>query len=470
MKLQQVDFNKSKLIVEVGYLKTKVEVYMKTINVNRLGSEPIGKLLFSMSSQTTLALLVYSFYSLTDVFFISRGVGPLAAAGVSISSPLLIALGAVSTTVGAGGASVVSRALGEKDAERASRTVANAFMIFWTAAILVTVFGLLFLDKLTFMMGATESIAPYAMDYGRVILIGAITSTGYSAIVRADGNIKFSTAMWLIPVGINIVLDPLFIFGFKLEVTGAAIATVVAQAVSACMSIYFFFFRKGKAYDIKVKYFKPQKRIIKEIIAVGLPSFLKNISSSVIVILINNLLKNLGGDSALSIYAIVGKLFSGFSTPQVGIMQGMQPVVGYNYGLKAYNRVKKTVKLSIGASVAYGLLACILCMAFPALLISIMSDDSSIISSGTSVLRMMSLAYPLAGVVLMISAYFQAVGKASKAVALSFGGILAVRIPVLLIMSMVFDLNGIWLSEVIAEIVLCIVSVIMLRNYQQSLV
>ncbi len=162
---------------------------MKTTTVKRLGIEPIGKLLISMSSQTTLALFVYALYSLTDIFFVSRGVGALAAAGVSVSYPLLIALGAIASTVGAGGASIVSRALGAKNVEKASRTIANAFFIFWTAAILVTIFGLLFLDELIYMMGATENIMPYAKDYGRVILIGALTSTGYSAIIRADGNV-----------------------------------------------------------------------------------------------------------------------------------------------------------------------------------------------------------------------------------------------------------------------------------------
>lgn len=240
----------------------------------KLGTEPIGKLLLSMSSHTILSLLVYSILSITDVFFISRGVGPLAAAGVSVASPLLIALGAISTTVGAGGASLVSRALGAKDVEKASRTVANAFLIFWSAALLVTIFGLIFLDRLIIMMGATENILPYAISYGRIILMGAISSTGYSAIVRADGSIRYSTAMWLIPVGTNILLDPILIYGFHWGVSGAAVATVTAQIISAGMGIYFFFFKKKKSYVIKASYFIPKKPIIIEIITVGLPSFL----------------------------------------------------------------------------------------------------------------------------------------------------------------------------------------------------
>lgn len=442
---------------------------METSNTKKLGTEPIGRLLLGMSSQTTLALMVYAIYSITDIFFVSRGVGPLAAAGVSVSSPLLIALGAVSTTVGAGGASIVSRALGSKNGEKASKTVANAFLIFWTAAILVTVFGLIFLNGLTRMMGATENILPYAKSYGRIILIGAISSTGYSAIVRADGNIKYSTAMWLIPVGTNIVLDPLFIYGFHWGVAGAAIATVIAQILSAGMGIYFFFFRKKKSYEIKAKYFIPDRGIIMEIIAVGLPSFLKNMSASLMAVITNNLLKSLGGDAALSVYAIVGKLYGSLGTPQVGIMQGMQPIVGYNFGLKKYGRVKKSIRLSITASVIYGALVCAVCLVIPKILLAAMSKDNLIVIEGVPALRMMALALPLAGVVLMVSAYFQATGKASIAVGLSLGGILAVRIPVLIILSTVFGLNGIWLTEAASEVILCIISLLILKRYQRSL-
>lgn len=442
---------------------------MESTNTKKLGTEPIGKLLISMSSQTILALMVYAVYSITDIFFVSRGVGPLAAAGVSVSSPLLIALGAVSTTVGAGGASIVSRALGAKKEEKASRTVANAFLIFWGTAILVTIFGLIFLEPLTVMMGATENILPYAKDYGRVILIGAISSTGYSAIVRADGNIRYSTAMWLIPVGTNIILDPLFIYGFHWGVTGAAIATVIAQVISACMGVYFFFFRKKKSYHIKAAYFIPRKDIIAEIIAVGLPSFLKNMSASLMAVLINNFLKSMGGDAALSVYAIVGKLYGSLGTPQIGIMQGMQPIAGYNFGLKEYRRVKKAIRLSVLASIAYGLLICAICLIIPSQMLSIMSKEATVVAAGIPALRMMALALPLAGIVLMVSAYFQATGKASAAVGLSLGGILAVRVPVLIIMALLFKLNGIWLTEVISELILCSISVWMLCRFQRTL-
>lgn len=193
-------------------------------------------------------------------------------------------------------------------------------------------------------------------------------------------------------------------------------------------------------------------------------------SSTLIVILTNNLLKSMGGDAALSIYAIIGKLYSSLSTPQIGIMQGMQPIVGYNYGMKEYSRVKKTIRLSIIASIVYGIAISALCLAIPSLWLSMMSKDTQIITSGIPVLRIMSLALPISGIALMISAYFQAAGKASLAIGLSLGSILIIRLPVLLIMSLLFQLKGVWLSEVIAEGILCILSLWLLSRFQESLI
>lgn len=213
--------------------------------VERLGTDKIGSLLWEMSSQTTLSLLVYAIYSVTDTYFLSVGINSLAAAGASIISPVLIALGGVATTVGAGGASIVSRALGEKNPERASRVVANTFLIFWVTAIIISVFGALFIRPIVYLFGATESVAPYAITYGRIIFLGAIFSTGFSTIVRADGNIRYSTAMWIIPVAANTLLCWLFIIVLRMGVSGAALATVIGgQALSAGMSIYFFLLPK----------------------------------------------------------------------------------------------------------------------------------------------------------------------------------------------------------------------------------
>jgi putative MATE family efflux protein len=434
--------------------------------VERLGTENIGKLLLEMSSQTTFSLLVYAIYSITDIYFLSVGVNSLAAAGASIISPVLIGLGAVATTVGAGGASVVSRALGEQDVQKASRTVANSFLIFWAAALTITILGAAFIKPIVYLLGATDSIAPYAIEYGRIIFLGAITSTGFSTIIRADGNARFSTAIWVIPVTANLLLCWLFIMVLTMGIAGAALATVSAQAISAGMSIYFFFFRKNRSYRIKAPYFKPDWPLIGEVLVIGFPSLIKNVSVSLVVIVTNNLLKQIGGDSALGVFAIVNRLYSALNMPQTGIVQGMQPLVGYNFGQKKFERVRETIRLSLSAAVVYGSLVCGICLVIPAVLIALLSKESAIIAEGQTALRLLALSCPLTGVAMVTAASFQSVGRAREALLLTLGGIILVKLPVLLLASRLFSLTGIWASEVSSELILCIVSFIMLKHFQ----
>ena len=432
----------------------------------RLGSERVGKLLAEMSAQTTFSLLVYAIYSITDTYFLSVGVNSLAAAGASIISPVLIALGGVATIVGVGGASVVSRALGAEDGARASRTVANTHLIFWVVALAITVAGTLFIEPLVYLLGATDSIAPYAVAYGRIIFLGAITSTGYSAIVRADGNVRYSTALWVIPVAVNVVLSWYFVMVLHWGAAGAALATVMGQAVSAVMSFYFFFLRRNRSYDIRAAYFVPDRAIIGEVLMIGLPSFLKSMSAGLVVIVTNNLLRVLGGDSALGVYAIAGRLYAALGIPQAGIVQGMQPLVGYNFGRRRFERVTRAIALSLRATVGYGLFVTSLCLLFPAALISLISTEPAILAEGQTALRLLSLAYPLSGVAILVAAYFQSLGKAKEALLLTLGGMLLVKIPLLLLAARLFGVNGIWASEATSEAILCAVALLMLRHEQ----
>jgi len=434
-----------------------------TSKAERLGTEKVGKLLWEMSSQTTLALLVYAFYSITDTYFLSVGINSLAAAGASIISPVLIALGGVATTVGAGGASIVSRALGEGNHEKASKAIANTFLVFWAVAIVISIFGAIFIKPIVYLFGATESVAPYAITYGRIIFLGAITSTGYSTIVRADGNIRYSTAMWIIPVTTNIVLCWLFIMILKMGVAGAALATVAGQAISAGMSIYFFFFKKNRSYNIKAEYFIPHWPTIGEVLLIGFPSFVKNLSASIVVIVTNNLLKVIGGDTALGVFAIVSRLYSSLNMPQ-GIVQGMQPIAGYNFGQKKFDRVRQTIQLSIGSSIVYGILVCCLCLVIPTAMLSLLSKESLIISEGRTALQLMALACPVGGISLLVAAFFQSAGRAREALMITLGGILLVKLPVLLLTSKLFSLTGIWLSESISEFILCLIALFFLRK------
>jgi Na+-driven multidrug efflux pump len=274
--------------------------------------------------------------------------------------------------------------------------------------------------------------------------------------------------MWIIPVTANIVLCWLFIMVLHLGVAGAALATVSGQAISAGMSIYFFFFKKDRSYSIKAAYFKPDWPVMGEVVLIGLPSLIKSLSSSLVVIIMNNLLKVLGGDSALSIFAIVSRLYSSLNTPQTGLVQGMQPIVGFNFGQKKFARVRKTIAYSLGASGIYGLLICLLCLVLPGALLGLLSKEPLIVAQGQNALRLIVLACPMCGVSLLVAAYFQSVGQAREALIITLGGILLIKLPVLLLAAKFFGLTGIWLSEAISEFILATASLVLLRGYQHK--
>ena len=260
---------------------------MKTAD---LGTEPVGRLLWGASFQTTMSVATYGIYSLTNAWFVSRGVGPVAFAAVSLVSPLLIILGAVASTVGAGGASMVSRSLGLDDTARAARAAGNAFLVFWATAVTVTVVGIVSLDPLLTLLGATGPTRAYAYDYGLIILAGAITATGFSSLVRAEGRMAFATLLWAVPVAVQVLLDPLLIFGFDLGVRGAALGTVGGQSVSAGMSMWFFFVQRDRPYRIGLVDLRPHGPTLRETVAVGSPSFLGGLGVTLLAALANRLL------------------------------------------------------------------------------------------------------------------------------------------------------------------------------------
>jgi Na+-driven multidrug efflux pump len=253
-------------------------------------------------------------------------------------------------------------------------------------------------------------------------------------------------------------------------VAGAALATVLGgQCISAGMSIYFFFFRKNRSYQIKAAYFKPDWSIIGEVLIIGFPSFFKSLSASLIVIVTNNLLKVIGGDSALSVFAIVNRIYFALNTPKTGIVQGMQPILGYNFGQKRFDRVRKTFTYSLGSSIVYGVLIFVLCVLFPAALIGLLSKEPVIIAEGQAALLLMAFSYPLGGIWVLVAAYFQSLGRAKEALMITLGGVLLVKLPVLLLSSSLFSLTGIWASEAVSELILCITSLLMLRSYQAKM-
>ncbi|MFW2504170.1 MATE family efflux transporter [Clostridium diolis] len=437
-------------------MKGKNELFLKEMSIE--------KLLISMSLQTTLSIIMYSLYNIINMIYVSRFIGTYAVGGLVVSSPIFIVLGAVSTTLGSGAASVISRSLGETDYEKANKSAANTFLIFGITALIISIIGLSLLDPLVYLLGATDKLASYSKDYLRVILFGAITSTAFSSIIRAEGNAKFSTYLWVIPVIINMILDPIFIIVLKMGVTGVAIATVISQICSVLMSMYYFFVSGKSMLKISVRHFKPSIMIIREIIAIGIPSFIQQASSSILIIIMNNILKVYGGDLTISAYGITSRLSTFLIIPQTGLVQGVQPIIGYNFGAGEFHRVRKAVKLSSIAVASYGVIVFIISQLIPKTLLSIFSSDKSVVELGAIILRYITITFPFTGMQNVAAAFFQSTGKFITSLVLSLCSNNLCYIPILLIMSKLFGIKGIWLSFPIASVLSFIILLIFINK------
>ena len=389
-------------------------------------------------------------------------------AAVNLVAPVLLLLGAVSTTVGVGGASLVSRHLGAGDPAGAARATGNAFAIFWTTAAVVTTVGLLAIEPLLTLLGARGQTRSDAREYAIIIVAGAFVSTGFSSLVRAEGRMRFSTMLWVIPVLVQITLDPLLIFGLGLGVRGAALGTVGGQAVSAAMSIWFFFLQPRRPYRIGLSDLRFHGPTVGALFSVGAPSFLAGFGATLLVVLVNNSLAHVGGAVALAAYAVCARLQTFVMMPQLGISQGLQPIVGYNAGRGLYDRVRRARVLTLRATLIYGTVvaAAVILLADP--LVGIFIDDGPAATAAVQASRIIAVGLAFAGVAPLVSAYFQSLGRAAPSYLISIGTLLAVKVPIVLLLSRL-GTSAVWASLAAGEILSALVALVILRRKQPRL-
>jgi len=394
-----------------------------------LGTRPMGRLLWHSCSQTTLSVGIYGVYALTNAWFVAHGVSASAMGAVNLVAPVLLILGAVSTSVGVGGASLVSRSLGADDPTSAAKAAGNAFVVFWTTAITFTIAGLVALDPLLTLLGAKSDTRSTAREYAVVILAGAIFSTGFSSLVRAEGRMRFSTMLWVVPVLVQITLDPLLIFGLHLGVRGAALGTVGGQIVSASMGAWFFFLQRDRPYRIGRAALRPHGPTIGALFAVGAPSFLSGFGATLLVVLVNTTLSRTGGVTALAAFALCARIQTFAMMPQLGISQGLQPVVGYNAGRRHYDRVLRARTLSLRATAIYGGLIFLLVALLAEPLVGFFVHDQQIAATARHMLRIIAIGFAAAGIAPLVSAYFQSLGRPTASYLISIGTVLAIKAP-----------------------------------------
>jgi len=305
---------------------------------------------------------------------------------------------------------------------------------------------------------------PYARDYMDIVAIGFFflgISMAASNLIRAEGNPKVSMVGMIIGTALNIVLDPVFIFGLHMGVRGAAIATVISQICSAAYLVHFFVRRRGHII-LSLHHLVPRLDIFRDAFVLGLPSFIMQIGMSIVAIILNNSLHAYGGDLAISTYGMVFRLFSFIILPLIGLTQGFQPIAGYNYGARRYDRVRDIVKLTALAATLLSVGGFVVVQAFPRALISLFTSDDALIASSARALRIFFACAPIVGLQILGSIYFQAVGKAGTSLVLSLLRQFIILIPTVLILPTLFKLDGIWMSFPVADLISSVVTSIAL--------
>jgi MATE family, multidrug efflux pump len=432
-------------------------------NKQFLATEPVGKLLFKMSAPATVGMLVAALYNLVDTIFVGHGVGPLAIGAISIVFPIQAIVMAFAQTMGMGGASIISRALGRGDHQKAEDTLGNIVVIIVIFAAFISITGSIFLSPMLRVFGATENILPYAVEYLRITLFGYFFFTitmALNNIIRAEGKAKASMVVMIAGAGLNIILDPIFIFGFNMGISGAAIATVISQifSFSLLLGIYFGGYTTLK---ISINKLKLSWSVLSEVFAIGAAIFVRQMAGSLMTILINNSLKHYGGDLYITIFGIFHRLLMFLFMPLFGLMQGLQPIVGFNYGAKKPKRVKKAIKLAIFYATAIATVGSLILFVFPSQLISMFTSEPMIISEGARIIRISVIALPLVGFNIVGTVMFLALGKALPSLLLSMTRQIFFFIPLMLVLPIWFNVTGIWMAFPISDILSFLVILVM---------
>lgn len=437
-----------------------------------LGKESIGKLLLKLSAPVIVGMIVQALYNVVDTFFVGQVYGAesvKAIGGLSIAFPIQMIIMAFGVVLGAGGSSIISRALGAKELDKAERTLGNVFSLSLILSILIAIPLLSYLDVILGIFGATPGIMPYAMEYLKYIILGTIFfvfGVAVQNIVRAEGNARLAMNAMLIGAGLNILLDPLLMFGFGMGVQGAAIATVLSQAVSSVWLLQYCVKGKG-AVHFKSRYLRPDLDIMKEIGSIGVGSFVMQVSSSVMMIFVYNALATYGGDVAVAVFGVIIKVNSFIFLPLLGMSFGLQPIVGYNYGAKQFGRIAKAVKLSLIATMTFGTFGLIIIYLFTEQILGLFSADPQYLAVGEHAIKIMLLGMPLIGLNVVSMTLFQALGKARPSFLLSLSRQVLFLIPLVIILPGFYELDGVWAAYPISDLLAFLLSgYLLLRIYR----
>lgn len=429
-----------------------------------LGTERIGKLLTQYAIPAIIAMTASSLYNMADSIFIGHGVGPLAISGLALTFPLMNLAAAFGSLVGVGASTLVSVKLGQKDYDTAQRVLGNVFVLNILLGLAFTVIVFPFLNPILYFFGGSDETVEYARQFMEIILLGNVVThlyLGLNAVLRASGHPKQAMYATIATVAINTILAPIFIFMFDWGIRGAAIATVSAQVIALLWQLKQFnnanellHFRRG--------IFRLKRKIVFDSLAIGMSPFLMNLAACLIVILINQGLKKYGGDLAIGAFGIVNRLVFIVVMIVMGLNQGMQPIAGYNFGAKLYDRVNKVLKLTIIYATCVTTFGFLVGMLAPNLVVGIFTSDAELTELSATGLRITVMFFPIIGFQMVTSNFFQSIGMAGKAIFLSLTRQMLILLPCLLILPHFFGVAGVWYSMPVSDLLASLIALVML--------
>ena len=445
-----------------------------------LGTDSLSKLLFRYALPAIIAQVAASLYNIVDSIFIGQGVGPLAISGLALTMPMMNLTAAFGAMIGAGSAALTSIRLGQGNKPAAERILGNVVLLNVVLGVVLMAFGLLYLDELLYFFGASDQTLPYAREYMRIILYGNVITHlfhGLNCMLRVAGYPNKAMNITIIAVVLNAILDAVFILWLKWGIAGSAWATVIAQMLAVVVQ-WIHFSNKASFLRFRSEAFRFRWDIIKNIITVGMAPFMIQSCACVVVILVNNTLGQYGGDLSIGAYGIANRVAFLFTMVVMGFTQGMQPIVGYNNGARAYDRVLKTMWMTVGWSVATTTFGFLLCELFPYQVVRIfVSEDGSgsateLIEASARGLRILVLMLPLVGFNIVAGNLFQHIGKPKRAILLSVSRQMLFLMPLIYFLPRYMAADGVWYSIPIADLLSTLLAALLLfqqiHKFKQS--
>lgn len=439
-----------------------------------LGTKSIGSLLLHYSLPAIIAMTASSLYNMMDSMFIGHGIGSMALAGLSATFPFMNLGAAFGAMVGAGASTVVSVKLGQQDYDSANRAMGNVILLNVGIGFLFSIICLLFLDPILYFFGASDNTIGYARDYMVVILLGNIIThlyLGLNSVLRSSGHPREAMNVTLLTVALNFVFNYLFVFVIHWGIRGVALGTILAQIVGLAM-VMRYFLKPTSVLQLKKEILRFSSKISGQILSIGLAPFCMNALACVVVTLINTGLKNYGGDLHVAAYGIDNRIVFFFVMMNMGFNQGMQPIAGYNYGAKKYDRVLEVFRYTMGCVIAFGTLGWLACQFLPEWIVSMFSTDTDLNALSSYGLRILTCLLPLIGFQMVCTNLYQSIGKAKIAIFLSTTRQLLFLIPFLLILPSYWGTDGIWYSLPMADglsaLVVCVMIVKLIRELKKQ--